>query len=452
MCNPTGTPLVSPPPGLRRPSLQDLCNLLPNPTMLLPTPKRTAGARARTPVHITHVFTAIVRGDVVTLRQLLESGRVNDVNELYNGNTAGHHAAYHGNQAMLQLLASHGADFSVENKWGETAEHSARSGGQEATAAFLARATSATCSEEVQTAAAWVVGHLDGAGTGTGAGKAVGAALAAKKQALKRTLEAALSARYETHWHTENPQRGTGYRCLTSSKGNCDRIIEGAVHAALGAAGTPHVQAALRALPAEFSVWCDPGRVAVRVGGFHEDVQTIFGTPWAARSSTPPSPTLLPPPAPLSPQASTFAPAMPAPSLPASVWAAAADEDEEGSDGGDGWPPSPTPAATSNDAGIALQLQQEQEQLAALHHHHHHLMAQQAQMQHAAYHHHHHHQQQQQQHADHIAQHMQFVAQGGQHPRHHSSNTRHHQAARKPESRNLAAFVMDALERKTVTA
>jgi len=416
---------------------------------LLPHPKRTKLAPPKQAAHVTHVFTSIVQGDLATLRSLLDTGRVRDVNEVYNGNTAAHHAAYHGHTAMLALLAQHGADFSVENKWGETALDSARSGGQERAEAFLAHQAasapaSAThappllpCSAEVLRAVAWVVSHFDGAGVRA----------RWERDAVGGQLQDALRARYETHWHTGNPQRGTGFRCLTSSPGNCDRIVEGAVHAALGE-GTAAARAALRALPCEFSVWCDPGRVAVRVGGFHEDVETIFGAPWAVRSSTPPSPTLRggsPGPAPLSPKAHTFAPT---PSLGASVWAVAAGAGAgTGADGGSGgWPPSPTLAVTSDDGtGLA---QQGQEQLAALWLHHQ-LMAQQALMQHAAFHQHQHH--------EHLpTQHMQFVAQGAhqqqQHHRHHSHTARHHHTAPKPESRNLAAFVMDALERKAVAA
>lgn len=60
------------------------------------------------------LLAAVVEGDLDKVAQLLESGAdTNAVDE--NGNTALHIAAEYDDVEMIQLLAKHGADFSIMN-------------------------------------------------------------------------------------------------------------------------------------------------------------------------------------------------------------------------------------------------------------------------------------------------------------------------------------------------
>merc|ERR1719473_2516130 len=88
-------------------------------------------------VSITSVFTAIIKDEEDSLSTWLASGEIDDVNVLYKGCTANHHAAYYGRVSMLKKLRASGADFAKRNRYGETALDAARSGKHAETIAFL---------------------------------------------------------------------------------------------------------------------------------------------------------------------------------------------------------------------------------------------------------------------------------------------------------------------------
>mmetsp|Transcript_34551 Transcript_34551/g.90497 ORF Transcript_34551/g.90497 Transcript_34551/m.90497 type:complete len:178 (-) Transcript_34551:1273-1806(-) len=85
--------------------------------------------------------------------------------------------------------------------------------------------------------------------------------LAAEQGRISATLEQIMSDRWAGHWHPENPERGSAYRCISITDGRLDPLLREACERAGVAAETVGA-----ALPTEFSVWTDPGQVSVRMG------------------------------------------------------------------------------------------------------------------------------------------------------------------------------------------
>lgn len=131
-------------------------------------------------------------------------------------------------------------------------------------------------------------------------------------------LEAALVARYTGHWFPADPERGSGFRCISSVPGKPDAVIKAALAAEL--ASNAAVNTALDLLPGagSFSIWVDPGFVGMKVGDGHA-LTPLFGSTKAhalgrrPRSPSPPRSQRS-----LSPNATSFSPtaAKAAPSPP----------------------------------------------------------------------------------------------------------------------------------------
>eukprot|EP00041_Stephanoeca_diplocostata_P006200 m.78325 g.78325 ORF g.78325 m.78325 type:complete len:174 (+) comp16224_c0_seq1:154-675(+) len=82
-----------------------------------------------------------------------------------------------------------------------------------------------------------------------------------KHDVVRNELVKVLLSRYEDHWHPEQPERGSAYRCIGVHGGRLDPIF----HKAATAAGvSPDVF--LKVLPDEFTMWIDPGKVLLRMG------------------------------------------------------------------------------------------------------------------------------------------------------------------------------------------
>ena len=68
---------------------------------------------------------AVFDGDIVLLKRLLRAGiQVNAAD--YDKRTAAHVAAAEGNIAAIRMLAAHGADLSLTDRWNNTPENEAR--------------------------------------------------------------------------------------------------------------------------------------------------------------------------------------------------------------------------------------------------------------------------------------------------------------------------------------
>eukprot|EP00985_Skeletonema_marinoi_P028341 scaffold24588_cov88-Skeletonema_marinoi.AAC.1 len=67
---------------------------------------------------------AVYDGDILLIKRLLKAGiNVNAAD--YDKRTASHIAAAEGNAAAIRILAEHGADLSVADRWGNTVQDEA---------------------------------------------------------------------------------------------------------------------------------------------------------------------------------------------------------------------------------------------------------------------------------------------------------------------------------------
>ena len=87
---------------------------------------------------------------------------------------------------------------------------------------------------------------------------------------FKSNLTRELASHYTSHWFPENPNLGSGYRCLRSVNGKMDPIVQRVV-------GKCNLQIK-GVLPPNISIWVDPSDVSVRIG---ED-GSIFPVPDAS--------------------------------------------------------------------------------------------------------------------------------------------------------------------------
>ncbi|XP_055383231.1 myb-like protein P [Condylostylus longicornis] len=73
-------------------------------------------------------------------------------------------------------------------------------------------------------------------------------------------LEKALKDKFQGHWYPEKPFKGSAFRCLKTGD-PIDQVLEKAARES----GVP-ISDILENLPAELSVWVDPGEVSYRIG------------------------------------------------------------------------------------------------------------------------------------------------------------------------------------------
>lgn len=85
-----------------------------------------------------------------------------------------------------------------------------------------------------------------------------------QRLSLGRALARLLNARYEGHWHPHDPLLGSGYRAVQNANGRLDLVLRNAFDEA-GISATQLGQL-MRTMPEDFSVFCDPAEVAVRIG------------------------------------------------------------------------------------------------------------------------------------------------------------------------------------------
>lgn len=75
---------------------------------------------------------------------------------------------------------------------------------------------------------------------------------------FKKRLEELLLVRFENHWDTSNPSKGSAYRCIRIN-GRLDPVIRDAAKVT----GLTDISTYL---PAEFTMWIDPREVSYRFG------------------------------------------------------------------------------------------------------------------------------------------------------------------------------------------
>ena len=75
---------------------------------------------------------------------------------------------------------------------------------------------------------------------------------------FKKRLEELLLTRFENHWDTANPSKGSAYRCIRIN-GRLDPVIRDAAKVT----GLTDISSYL---PAEFTMWIDPREVSYRFG------------------------------------------------------------------------------------------------------------------------------------------------------------------------------------------
>ena len=79
---------------------------------------------------------AVFDGDILLLKRLLKAGI--DINAAdYDKWTASHIASAEGNVAAIRILSEHGADFTLQDRWGNTAKDEARRSTSRSLLAFL---------------------------------------------------------------------------------------------------------------------------------------------------------------------------------------------------------------------------------------------------------------------------------------------------------------------------
>lgn len=91
--------------------------------------------------------------------------------------------------------------------------------------------------------------------------------------AVGERLATLLRAKYADHWHPATPTVGSGHRCLHSSQGRADPVVQEAMAAVVRAASS--LRAATETLGA-VTIWVDPGNVSMRVGE-QGGITQIFG-------------------------------------------------------------------------------------------------------------------------------------------------------------------------------
>eukprot|EP00035_Acanthoeca_spectabilis_P009727 m.171640 g.171640 ORF g.171640 m.171640 type:complete len:175 (-) comp14818_c0_seq3:2071-2595(-) len=78
---------------------------------------------------------------------------------------------------------------------------------------------------------------------------------------IPTTLEQLMLDRWTGHWHPDEPERGSAYRCISVSGGRLDPLLR----AACDKAGVD-ADSLCAVLPQDFTLWTDPGSVSVRMG------------------------------------------------------------------------------------------------------------------------------------------------------------------------------------------
>jgi len=239
-------------------------------------------------VSVTDVFTAIIRNEEDSLDGWLANGEIQDINILYKGCCASHHAAYYGRLSLLKKLASHGADFSKKNRYGETALDAARSGKHSETIEYL-ESVMKTAEDEV-----FIVndnqGNFPSTETDTEAA-AVEVAVACKHlrelfaptigeahaESMADNMRMRLTKRFAKHWFPQEPTKGTGYRCISCTPGRLDPLLAASLRAALNLANEEEIAATLVPGRGHFALWVDPQHVSARIGE-NGRITTIYGS------------------------------------------------------------------------------------------------------------------------------------------------------------------------------
>jgi hypothetical protein len=124
--------------------------------------------------------------------------------------------------------------------------------------------TSSPAHQEIDAAISYLLSHL----------KSVIKPSSTSSANLRRSFTILLEQRYESHWHTSDPEKGSAYRALTRSKANLDSLIVKAFKDASIKLALKEVAEAMTASMGadKWTLWIDPGCVSIRMhgsGGIH---------------------------------------------------------------------------------------------------------------------------------------------------------------------------------------
>ena len=81
------------------------------------------------------------------------------------------------------------------------------------------------------------------------------------REKFRLTLVEEMHELYDKHWYVDNPNRGSGYRCVRNVESNVDPLLK-----RVGQAVGLNYSELSNALPTEFALWVDPDMVSYRIG------------------------------------------------------------------------------------------------------------------------------------------------------------------------------------------
>jgi protein Tob/BTG len=76
---------------------------------------------------------------------------------------------------------------------------------------------------------------------------------------FKQTLEALLFQRYKGHWYPEDPERGTGYRCIDMNRVKDESVVQS------GRSAQIKIDELNALIPSELRIWVDPSKVSFKL-------------------------------------------------------------------------------------------------------------------------------------------------------------------------------------------
>jgi len=90
-----------------------------------------------------------------------------------------------------------------------------------------------------------------------------------KSRAFCAALRVVLLDHFDNHWDPEQPQKGSGYRCIRIHHDRAEPLVD-------RAALTSHTEQVVELLPSELTLWFDPTNVSYRIGENGGRIKTIY--------------------------------------------------------------------------------------------------------------------------------------------------------------------------------
>lgn len=90
-----------------------------------------------------------------------------------------------------------------------------------------------------------------------------------KSRAFCDALRVVLLDHFNNHWDVEQPQKGSGYRCIRIHHDRAEPLVD-------RAALSSHTEQVVELLPSELTLWFDPTNVSYRIGENGGRIKTIY--------------------------------------------------------------------------------------------------------------------------------------------------------------------------------